>query len=194
MKWTPALLLFLMAPCAGAVEVAGIHFDEHMSVHGNDTVLNGAGLRSIFFFKAYAIGLYLPQRHGKVDEVLSDHGPKRIRIVLARELSADQLSGAIDSGLHRNLSDAEFKPLVSRFDMLKTTINAIGSTPLGSVIHLDWVPQGKDGYTELSVNGAHKGSDIPGEDFFQALLKVWLGQQVNDPRLRSSLLGIESRP
>jgi hypothetical protein len=187
LKLAFGILLWAAAAAAGAVEIAGAVFDERMQVGSEETLLNGAGLRKILFFKAYAIGLYLPQRHATVAEVLAERGARRLRIVLMRDLDADQIVNTIDVGLHRNLSDAEFLPLTKRVDILRNAILAIGEAKQGSVIHLDWIPQ--NGVTRLSVNAERKGADIPGEDFFQALLKVWLGPKVNDPSLRERLLG-----
>jgi len=98
------------------------------------------------------------------------------------------LNGA---GLHRNLSDAEFAPLGDRVDMLRRAIHETGKARAGAVIHLDWLPGVKTGVTRLSIDGVRRGQDIPGEDFYHALLKVWLGPNVNDPPLRDMLLGRE---
>lgn len=184
-----ACLLAAFTGSAEALEIAGARFDEHMLVGGQDTVLNGAGLRSILFFKAYAIGFYLPHRHAGLDDILLDHGAKRLRIVSLRDLTAEQINDVIDGGLHRNLSDAEYLPLVTRLEILRNNIEEYKAARAGAVIHLDWLPGKEGGVTRLTVNGVAKGQDIPGEDFFQALLKIWLGGRVNDPPLRERLLG-----
>src|SRR5262249_42735499 len=48
-----------MPPSAGAMEVADVNFPRTMQAGGKTLTLNGAGLRTRFMFKVYAIGLYL---------------------------------------------------------------------------------------------------------------------------------------
>jgi hypothetical protein len=185
------MLLTISLPVLAALDIAGVKFDDKAIVGAGETVLNGAGLRRILLFKAYAIGLYLPHHDTSLEQVLADHGPKRLRIVLLRDLEAERISTTIDAGLHRNLSDAEFAPLGDRVDMLRRAIHETGKARAGAVIHLDWLPGVKTGVTRLSIDGVRRGQDIPGEDFYHALLKVWLGPNVNDPPLRDMLLGRE---
>jgi len=39
------------------------------------------------------------------------------------------------------------------------------------------------------LNGDAKGAAIPGEDFYRALLKVWLGERPASAALKRALLG-----
>lgn len=189
MRLALALAFCAFAQVAAAAEVAGARFDPRAVVGGEEIVLNGAGLRRILLFKAYAIGLYLPRPTDTVEKVLADRGAKRLRIVLMRTLGADKLAHTIDTGLHRNLTDAEFEPLAQRVESLRAAIYAFGEAKAGAVIHLDWLPAA--GVTRLTVDGESRSGDFPGADFYNALLKVWLGSNVNDPTLRDKLLGRE---
>lgn len=195
MRLPLALLLAVLALTLGcdpalAVDIAGVRFDEHMTVEARETMLNGAGLRRMLFFKAYVIGLYVPQRHGTIAEILTDPGPKRIRVVVMRDLSAEQITDAIVPILRMNLSERELQTMASRIDQLRSTVRSIELARAGTTIHLDWLPA--SGVTRIVVNGSARGQDIPGEDFYNALLKVWLGDNVNDRPLRDKLLGKEN--
>ena len=55
----------------------------------------------------------------------------------------------------------------------------------GMAIGLDW--NGKE--TVLAVGGKPAGSPIPGEDFYAAVLRVWLGETPADPGLKKGMLG-----
>jgi len=169
--------------------VAGARFDEQMLVGDSKTVLNGYGLRRILLFNAYAIGLYLTHKHKTNEEIFANPGAKRIRLVILRKLTADQLADVIESGVSKNLSADEFNGLAPRLKALRTTIQSIGSAASGAAIHLDWLPGKSKGATRLTLDMENVGKDIPGEDFFHAMLKVWLGDQINDPKLRDALLG-----
>ena len=39
------------------------------------------------------------------------------------------------------------------------------------------------------VDGAQKGRDIAGDDFYNALLKIWLGPNPADWKLKDAMLG-----
>lgn len=184
-----ALLLAVSLSAQAAVDIAGAIYEERAKVGGGDTVLNGAGLRSILFFKAYAIGLYLPKKLGSTADVLVSKGPKRIRVVAMRDVTADQITAVISRGMKRNLSEEEFLAIFSRVEMLRRIIAALGSAPQGSAIYLDWIPGANGGTTRVAFNEIPVGEGISGEDFFHALLKVWLGPEVNDESLRDALLG-----
>lgn len=183
-----ALLLnaALGAPAALAADVAGVHLDDHATLGGTDTVLNGAGLRTRFMLKVYVIGLYGPKRADSADAFSTAPGPKRIHIATLRDLTAEQFADALIDGLRKNTSDAEFAKLQPRADEFRAQLLALKSTPSGSQIRIEWLPATG---TRLSVGNEIRGRDIPGEDFFRALLRIWLGDKPVDGDLRAALLG-----
>ncbi len=61
----------------------------------------------------------------------------------------------------------------------------VGGVKKGDLIHLDYLPVAG---TRIVINGDTKGA-IAGEEFFRALLKVWLGDKPIDGDLKKSLLG-----
>ena len=169
-----------------ATDIAGIHFDDRTAVAGSDLTLNGAGLRTRFMVKVYAMGLYLPRRADTADAVASQPGPKRIQIVTLRELSAEQFADALLDGLKKNHSEAEFAKLQARSDEFRTALLGLKSAPSGTQIRLEWLPASG---TRLSVGNDARGKDIPGEDFYRALLRIWLGDKPVDADLKNALLG-----
>lgn len=171
---------------ARATEVAGVRFDDRQHLEQQELVLNGAGLRSKFFIKVYAMGLYLPEKKTDAAGVLNSKGPKRITIVPLMELSAQQFVEALSGGIEKNLSDGEIAPLKDRLQTFDNTLLALGKASKGTPIALDWVP-GKG--TRLVVGGQAKGTPIPGEDFYRALLRIWLGDKPTQGDLKDNLLG-----
>lgn len=171
---------------ARAADVAGVHFDDKASLAGSELALNGAGLRTRFMLKVYAMGLYLPKRTDSPDAVAANLGPRRIQIVTLRDLSAEQFADALIDGLKKNHSDAEFAKLQARSDDFRTALLSLKSAPTGTQIRLEWLPGNG---TRLSVGNETRGKDIPGEDFYRALLRIWLGDKPADPDLKNALLG-----
>jgi hypothetical protein len=62
----------------------------------------------------------------------------------------------------------------------------LGEAKTGTTIVIDWLPETG---TRLSVGGQGKGRDIAGEDFYRALLKIWLGDKPVQDDLKQALLG-----
>jgi long-chain acyl-CoA synthetase len=97
------LLAFCLAAPALAAEVAGVPLADEIWVGGQALVLNGAGVASKAIFKIYVGSLYVPQKVRDIDGVL-EKGPRRIQMNLPRDLTADQLAGALVGGLNANNS------------------------------------------------------------------------------------------
>ncbi|MCX7164516.1 MAG: chalcone isomerase family protein [Betaproteobacteria bacterium] len=187
MKNAIAILLLAFAlPALAALDIAGVKFDDKVKVGAGDTVINGAGMRKRAFFKVYAIGLYLPQKATSAAEAINAKGAKRIAIVTLRDLTAEQFVDALIEALKNNHDEATLKSLQPKIDQFRSTMLAIGNAPEKSVVNLDWLP---DNGTRLSFNGTAKGTDIPGEDFYRALLRIWLGDKPAQDDLKELLLG-----
>ncbi|PKO84878.1 MAG: hypothetical protein CVU17_01480 [Betaproteobacteria bacterium HGW-Betaproteobacteria-11] len=197
--WLACGLALLAAPAWTLAEtgitVAGVHFQMTTKIDSPSTentatlTLNGAGLRGVLFIKAYAMGLYLPRRTTTTADILALLGPKRIHIVALRDLSAEQFADALVKGIHKNHGEAELAILNPRLEGFRATLLAQGEAVKGTVILLDWLPDGTDGITRLTVNGKHVGNPVPGEDFYQALLRIWLGERPAEGGLKRDLLG-----
>jgi len=76
--------------------------------------------------------------------------------------------------------------LQPRIDQFRASMMSIGNAPEKSVVNLDWLP---DTGTRLTFNGTTKGADISGEDFYRALLKIWIGDKPAQDDLKEQLLG-----
>ena len=179
------LLAFLAAP-ALAAEVAGVKVEEKIKLDSGELVLNGAGLRTKAFFKVYVAGLYLAEKRTSAGEVLALPGAKRVSMRLMRALSAKQLIDALDKGIRENTPAAERETLKGRVVELSAIMTALRSAKEGDVIALDWLPALG---TLIVLNGEPRGKPIAGEDFYRALLRIWLGDDPAEERLKKALLG-----
>jgi hypothetical protein len=181
-RWL-ALMLLLWALPAAALEVAGVKLADKVKVGASELLLNGAGIRTRVIFKVYVGALYLTEKKSSAAEALAQKGAKRVALTMLRELSAQQLNEAFENGIHANNSAAEteaMKPRIAELLALFTDAKE------GDVILLDFLPESG---TAVSVNGQAKGKPIPGEDFYRALLRIWLGDKPVDGDLKKGLLG-----
>jgi len=180
------LPLMLCTQLALAAEIAGVKVDERVKLGSSELQLNGAGVRTKAFFKVYVAGLYLPEKKTTVVDVLALPGAKRVSMRMMRELSAKQLTDALDEGIRDNTPSAEQEALKDRLAELTATMSALQSAKEGDVIALDWVPESG---TRVMLNGEAKGKAIAGEDFYRALLRIWLGDNPVSGSLKKALLG-----
>src|SRR5688572_2908449 len=188
MKLMSGLLFFAALVTGGATlaaEVEGVRIDDKARVANADLALNGAGLRKRAFFKVYAMGLYVPQKSSNAAALLEQPGPKRVAIHMLRDVSADAFNEALADGIRANHSDADVKALEPRIKELGAIISQVGEAKKGMAIHLDWT--GSE--TQVLVQGKPTGKPIAGQDFYRALLRVWLGDKPVQDDLKKSLLG-----
>lgn len=106
-----------------AAEVAGVTLADKVSVGGQPRVLNGAGIRIKLFFKIYVGSLYLPQKARDLAAVLA-RGSRRIQMNLLRDLTSDQLVGALVGGLDADNSPAEMAAVKAPADDLVRILTA----------------------------------------------------------------------
>jgi hypothetical protein len=181
-----ALLFAFATSAACGAEVAGVKIEDSTRVGSAELALNGAGLRKRVFFQVYAIGLYLPQKTSSAAAILAQPGPKRVAIHMLRDVSADAFTEALAEGIRANHSEAEAKALEPRIKELAAIMAELKEAKKGMAIALDWQPS--DG-TVLIVNGAPRGKPIAGEDFYRALLRIWVGDNPVQDDLKKALLG-----
>jgi hypothetical protein len=179
-----AFLLFSALPAAAA-EVAGVKIDDRARLGSADLVLNGAGVRKVLFFNAYAMGLYVPKKTANAAEAISQEGPKRVSLGMLRDIGHERFTKALVEGLTENHSEAELKALQPRIDALNATMAQVGEAKKGSTITLDW----SGSATLIGVDGKPVGKPIEGADFYRALLKIWLGDKPVQEDLKKALLG-----
>ena len=179
-----AAALALAAQAGCAADVAGVRVDDHMRGGGSDLVLNGAGLRTKFFFKVYVAALYVPKKTGDAREIVDSAQARLITLHLMRSLDADTLIGALKEGLEKNNSAADLAALKPEIDQFEALMRQIGKAKEGDIVLIDFAPNG----TDVGFNGQTRGT-IPGRAFGQALLKVWLGDQPPQADLKQALLG-----
>jgi len=178
-------LLALAAFAASGAEVAGVKLDDKTRVESRELVLNGAGLRKRIIFNVYVIGLYLPEKKSDLAAILALAGPKRAAIHMLRDVGAETFTEALVEGLRTNTSEAEYQALEPRVQELSRIMADLKEAKKGMSLSLDWTGAA----TQLLVNGKPAGNPIAGEDFYRALLRIWLGNKPVQDDLKRSLLG-----
>lgn len=179
------LILFLPLSILHAETVAGVDVPDSARItpEGAELSLNGAGVRSKFFINVYVGALYLAQGATTTEEVLAQTGPKRIIMhILYGEISREKLVSGWNDGFANNLLPGQMAALRGHLDGFNALFETVNR---GDVILLDYVPgQG----TRVTVKGQTRGV-VPGKDFNDALLKIWLGERPASGSLKEAMLG-----
>lgn len=180
-----ALAVTLNSPALSA-EVAGVKIDDAAKVAGKELKLNGAGVRSRAMFKVYAMGLYLGKKETTADAVLASPGPRRFTIVMMRDVSGDDFGQAFMSGINANTDKAEKAKIVGQMVKFGEMFVTVGALKKGDTLVVDWVPEKG---TLIELNGKSISEPLPDQAFYNALLKIWLGEKPADSSLKPLLLG-----
>lgn len=185
MKTLALALAMLMAASANAVTVGDTGIPDSYLIPGSETVLvlNGAGIRKKFFMDIYIGALYLPAATPDAAAILSDEGPASILMhFLHKEVSKEKINAGWRDGLADNTSGEQLAKLEQR---LKKFSSLFRTVVKGDDIRIDYLPG--DG-TQVRINGEWRGA-VEGNDFFRALLSVWLGSAPASKDLKRAMLG-----
>ncbi len=179
-KMLIVLIVLCFSTSAVALELAGVTIPDTLSA---DLQLNGAGIRSKFFFKIYIGALYLEHPSDNAEAVLEDTGAKQMVMhILYDEIDAEKLVEGWNDGFEANLGESELEELGPRIKQFNDFFVAVRS---GDEILLDYQPEVG---TVVTIAGKKQGT-VSGADFNRALLSIWLGEHPVTDDLRQALLG-----
>lgn len=182
-----ALLAFAISlPAVAAVDVHGYKFDDTNTVAGKELKLNGAGMRTKFIVKVYAAGLYLVEKKTTMAEIAKVEGPRRVTLIMARDISSDDFGKAFMDGLRDNVPVAEQNALVAQIGKFGEMFAAVPGLKKGDVLRIDWLPGVG---TVCELNGKKLGEAVPDVAFYNAILRIWMGDKPVDRSLKPALLG-----
>ena len=171
---------------ASVTEVGGVKFDNSVQVGNTKLQLNGAGVRYKAIFKVYAAGLYLSNKAVTPEAVLAAPGPRLMKIVMLREIDANELGKLFTKGMEQNAPREEFSRSISGIMQMSEIFSSRKSLKAGEWFAVEWVPGTG---TVILVNGQATGQPIKEPEFYSALMKIWLGKAPADSALKDALLG-----
>ena len=174
--------------------VAGIAILPMADVDGRTLLLNGAGMRKRGYFATDVTSVYLAERRDTVAGAESVPGPKRLQLVLLRDLPGSTIERYFVSDFRAAATDAEFKQLIREVGLVGSVYGHIKMLHKGDTVHMDWIP-GKG--MRAAINGTPLVMDelggsqqlfINSELLYRIFLRMYIGEHVN-AELRDNLLG-----
>jgi len=180
-----ASLMLPLAARADTTEVGGVKYENTLSLGNARLQLNGAGIR-YKFVKVYTAGLYLGAKASTTEAVLGATGARRMHIVMLREIDSNELGKLFTRGMEQNSTREEFGKLIPGTIKMGEIFAARKKLAAGESFSIDYVPG--IGVTIL-VNGKATADPIKEPEFFNGLMKIWLGKSPADAQLKEALLG-----
>jgi hypothetical protein len=182
MRYIPLLFVMLSVTPLWAVEIEGVSVPDSATVAGETLKLNGAGVRTKFFFDIYVGALYLSERATSAGQVVNARGPKRISMFfLYGEVSREKLVDGWIEGFEKNQPKNSLAKLQERLDQFNSMFS---DAHKGELFIFDFL---EDGSTVVTLKGKRAGV-IDGANFQRALLEVWLGKKPADKGLKKAMV------
>ena len=173
-------------PAAAAATVAA-EFPASIMLAGRALALNGSGSRHSLTHRIYDVALYAPAPARSVEDLLSQEGPKALRLLLRRDMPATEFGQM----MLRGIADAN-----PRDDVMR---QLVGVSQVGGMFGSRNQLQAGDSFTfqylpgvgtVLLVNDKVVGDVVRDRGFYALMMRVWLGRQPVDERLKAALLGL----
>lgn len=171
----------------------GVAFPDKAQVSGTPLALRGLGIRKATFLhiQVYVAALYLPSGVGqgasdegaatRAQEVIRSHAPWQLALRFVRGVGVGDIRNAFAEGFAAAGGGKAPPALTDRIAMLDGWLEDMRDGETMTFIR-------SAGGVALEIGGREKGM-IPGQDFAEALLAIWLGDHPPNPELKSGLLG-----
>ena len=134
----------------------------------------------------YAAGLYLPKKAGTPEEVLAMPGAKRLAITALRDVDSSELGKLFARGMEDNMDKQQFSKLIPGVMRMSQIFSDHKKLANGDNFTIDWVPGTG---TVIALKGVQQGEPFKEPEFFNALMRIWLGPVPADWKLKEALLG-----
>lgn len=184
--WLLAACILLPTASWAQLTVSGVKYDPTMELQGSKLQLNGAGTRYRGPFKVYTAALYLNAKVTTAEEALAAPGAKRITVTMLREIDASELGKLFIRSVEDNLDRPAFSKLIPGLMRMSQIFTDHKKLQPGDSFTLDWVPG--TGMV-VGVRGVQQGEPFREPAFYNAMMRIWLGPNPADWKLKESLLG-----
>ena len=178
--------LLSLGALAAQVDIAGVKLEDTADVGGAKLQLNGAGIRYKAVFKVYVAALYVGKKIATPEEFYAATGPKRISITMLRDIDSNELGKAFTKGFEENSPKGEMSKLIPGLIRMGQIFADQKKMVAGDTIVMDWV---LGNGLIISVKGKPQGESFKEIEFFNALMRIWLGPNPADWKLKDALLG-----
>jgi hypothetical protein len=174
-------------PPSAATTTTG--FAKQVTVAGSTLQLNGSGTRYKVFFKVYNMAMYTASKVSTPQDALAMRTPIRLHFVALRELPGSDLGVLFLRAMKDNSPPELINKHAASTNRLIEIFSERAKIAPGESFSMDLVP-GKG--TTFYIQDVAQGAPVGNDEFSAMVLKIWLGQDPADNKLKEALLGITS--
>jgi len=181
----PAILCCWIASNAAAATLDGATLPDTYTVDGQSLVLNGIGVRTltIFHFRVYVAGLYVPRPSHDAQQILNSPGPRVVMLKFIHGGSKERVEKQYRAGEANNCGNGECSPSdLSDFESLVAAAPAVNPGDTST-----YVFTGKG--VRVFAND-RMIADFADLDLAYQLLNGFIGSHPPSVELRRELLGL----
>ncbi len=169
-----------------AADIGGVKVEDTATVAGKTLVLNGGGMRQIFVVKVYAAALYLSEKKTLAADVQALATPKRVALHIQREVNSDEFGQLFITSMNKNSTKEEKAKVINQTVKFGEMFSNLPPVKKGDIVTLDWVPGSG---TVSTLNGKQIGETLPDIAFYNAVLRIWIGDNPVQSDVKKGLLG-----
>lgn len=168
----------------GDKKVAGVNYPSTFKTENTTLVLNGAGIRSMWFIDLYTAGVYISKKSSEANEIINCDCIQAFRIVITSSLvTTDKFNAAIDEALNKSMNN-NTSSIAKEIEQLKTALGT--GLKVNDEFLLVYNPsEGLKVYKNKEYRDTIKGLN-----FKKETMKIWLGEKCINDDLKEDLLGI----
>ena len=185
-RWLAGVGLALSLAQPALSQSASTAFEASTRLQDSALLLNGSGTRTRLMFRVYDMALYLPKRADTAEAALGMPGPKRLSFVALREIPGTDLGLAFIKGLQANSSKEQVQRHTPSSTRLIEVFSGKARLLPGERFAMDYLP-GKG--TQFYIQGQPQGAPVGDAEFFEMVLRIWLGPSAVEPLLRDAQIG-----
>ncbi|HUN54214.1 MAG TPA: chalcone isomerase family protein [Smithella sp.] len=175
--------ILVLASTGYAKEVADVDMPDNILVGNDVLVLNGAGVRTKLFVKAYVGGLYLKQKSGDATAIIDADETMSVKLqITSKMISGKKMEQATREGFS-NSTNGNTAPYKDKIDTFVSTFK--DNIKPGDVYDIIYTPaEGTKVYKNKELK-----CTVQGLDFKKVLFGIWLGVKPADKDLKAGMLG-----
>ena len=171
---------------ASDLEIAGVRIPASQKIAGSELVLNGAGIRFKGPLRVYVAALYVARPSTTAEDIHAEPGAKRMVLTMLREVDSTQFGRMFIEGIQKNQRGSDRAKIFQALPRMGQIFAETKKLQPGDRLTLDWIPGAG---LQFAINHVQLGDSFGSQDFYSALMNIWIGSSPADWRLKDALLG-----
>jgi len=174
--------IFILTSVGYAKEVAGVNIPDSITAGNDVLVLNGAGVRTKFFIKAYVGGLYLKKKGVDANAIINADEPMALKLhMISKLITSDKMEDATREGF-QNSTNGNTAPIKDKMEKFISVFKS--GIKINDVYDIIYTPaEGIKVYKNKELKASETGLD-----FKKALFGIWLCNKPADKSLKDAMV------